>query len=473
MGLYDDIESLISANPNITEKDLNLRLAQMRRDKQTQAKRLFRPDPQLDADLSDYMKMDMPDFEKKFLKGAIQHEAQKSRLAPGAADYPSVLDNKSAGRSVKDFAGEAWKNISPFNMAESAITVVLSPRTALQNAADAHGATFDKANTSLEQGDFPQALRHSINSLIPLVGPQMDEYQDSLRRGNRAEPLGGLLGLGGAAVMGPKIARGASKIAKPIIKYKTGDKIGAFLDFLEYMHGRKGKKAPVPEPPPQSAPGPTAPQAPVDLNPSVEFGPAPARPQPPPPQAQAPAPQAPPSPAPAPTPQPTQAAPPPPWKPLTTEEKLGVLDPKIGEAILARREKMKTMLPDELNDYDSIPNNPVTEPVVEPLGRTEPPINNELRQLFERMRTRGNEGTLGSGEVSIPKAPTVAPNTILTPKTTTKLAPKAAPKGATTPKSFEKATPLELQLEKSVLHVKIAKGVATPAEIARFKELNK
>lgn len=119
----------------------------------------------------------------------------KSEPSAPAPMQAGMIPAPSEG-PVMDFIGEATKGINPKNLYHAAKSIVMDLPGTIGNIGAAQGAVYDKAKASFEDGDYPSALRHGLNWLMPLIGPRVDQAGDFMARGEMAKGLGAVADIG-------------------------------------------------------------------------------------------------------------------------------------------------------------------------------------------------------------------------------------------------------------------------------------
>ena len=109
--------------------------------------------------------------------------------AATAAPPKSWLDHAA------DYASGVWDNLkqSGQGMVSMATT---NPATTIKNIGAAQGDVEAKAESAFKRGDYAEGVRHVINYLLPVIGPQIDQMGDEAQNGNLAHALGGATSLG-------------------------------------------------------------------------------------------------------------------------------------------------------------------------------------------------------------------------------------------------------------------------------------
>lgn len=116
--------------------------------------------------------------------------------------------------SAVDYGKELWAQINPVTAAQGIGNAVMHPidtaHQVLQNQADLAG----KSAESFKNGDYVSGMRHALNYVIPLLGPQIDEAGDKTANGKVAAGLGQATGIGLNLAAPELAAKAAPVVAK-------------------------------------------------------------------------------------------------------------------------------------------------------------------------------------------------------------------------------------------------------------------
>jgi hypothetical protein len=116
--------------------------------------------------------------------------------------------------SAKDFASEAWNQVNPVaavkGLAQAANHPIDTGKQLLLSQADVE----KKAEESFKKGDYGTGVRHVLNYLLPVLGPQIDRAGDLMQSGEYAKGAGATVGIG-ANVAAPAIIKGGINMVKP------------------------------------------------------------------------------------------------------------------------------------------------------------------------------------------------------------------------------------------------------------------
>lgn len=116
------------------------------------------------------------------------------------AESPSWLESASR------FAKEAWDQVNPVAAVEGLANAVNHPIDTINAIGGAHLAVEKKAEDAFKKGNYTEGVRHVINYLIPVIGPNMDQAGDKLQGGDIAGGLGQTAGLG-VSLVAPELVK--------------------------------------------------------------------------------------------------------------------------------------------------------------------------------------------------------------------------------------------------------------------------
>src|ERR1035441_7274197 len=156
----------------------------------------------------------------------------KSEPAPG----PTWLD------SVGDYAKGVWSQINPVSAVKGVAQAVSHPIDTATQMLQNQGALADKAKTAFQSGDYVTGLRHSLDYLLPVIGPSIDATGDKAQAGKPAEALGEATGFAVPAALG---ARSVALPAAPADLTKAAAKTATATNSLAFWltarrHGLAG-----------------------------------------------------------------------------------------------------------------------------------------------------------------------------------------------------------------------------------------
>lgn len=163
--------------------------------------------------------------------------------SPAAADWfaanapkPPPPPARTFGDAAADFLGAAWSKIDPVAAVKGAASAVANPPEALKNIGAAQGALAQKALESFKAGNYTEGIRQSLNYLIPILGPELEQAGEKMASGKVAEGLGETAGIA-AGIVGPKalppagraLKRGGEAVLKEAAKTapRTAERLGA------------------------------------------------------------------------------------------------------------------------------------------------------------------------------------------------------------------------------------------------------
>lgn len=137
----------------------------------------------------------------------VQHNAQPSlpagfTTAPGEAPAPasptvaSPPTDAGALGAAKDFASEFLNQVNPINAVKGAAQLTAHPVETFKNDANARQQAYDQAEAAFKKGNYSEGAAHLLYSLIPMVGPQLNEAANKLLEGKTAAGLGQSTGMG-------------------------------------------------------------------------------------------------------------------------------------------------------------------------------------------------------------------------------------------------------------------------------------
>lgn len=141
----------------------------------------------------------------------VQHDPGDWQTASQKEVPKSWLDQATS------YASGVWDNLkqSGQGMVNAATT---NPLTTLKNIGAAHAQTEQKAEDAFKRGDYTEGVRHVIDYLLPIIGPQIDAQGDEAQHGQLAHALGGATSLGlqiaaPGALEHPAVAQGVDTAA--------------------------------------------------------------------------------------------------------------------------------------------------------------------------------------------------------------------------------------------------------------------
>jgi hypothetical protein len=116
--------------------------------------------------------------------------------------------------SAKDFASEAWNQVNPVAAVKGLAQAANHPIDTGKQLLISQAEVEKKAEESFKKGDYGTGVRHVLNYLIPVLGPQIDRAGDLMQSGEYAKGAGATVGIG-ANVAVPAIIKGGINMVKP------------------------------------------------------------------------------------------------------------------------------------------------------------------------------------------------------------------------------------------------------------------
>jgi hypothetical protein len=108
--------------------------------------------------------------------------------------------------SVGDYAKGVWSQINPVSAVKGVAQAVSHPIDTATQMLQNQGALADKAKAAFQGGDYVTGLRHSLDYLLPVIGPSIDAMGDKAQAGKAAEALGEATGFAVPAALGARSA---------------------------------------------------------------------------------------------------------------------------------------------------------------------------------------------------------------------------------------------------------------------------
>lgn len=193
----------------------------------------------------------MPDINELGRKVKAKYPGQYDDLADADVGrkvklkYPGQYDDftdaapkaaESAARTLGDDAADLfsgiWSKINPVEQAKGIAAAVSDPGAAVSGMLSAQGDLATKAKQSFDQGDYVGGIRHAVNYLIPLIGPELDKAGDKAAAGKVAEATGETLGIAANIAAPGAIAKTKAIRVTPGIKNPNAGEAAA-LGYLE------------------------------------------------------------------------------------------------------------------------------------------------------------------------------------------------------------------------------------------------
>jgi hypothetical protein len=100
--------------------------------------------------------------------------------------------------SASDFAKEYWEKVNPVTAVEGLRDAAAHPIDTLKGITNSSAEVEKKAEEAFKRGNYVEGMRHALNYLLPVIGPQTDKAGDQAQRGEYAKSAGGTLGIGTA-----------------------------------------------------------------------------------------------------------------------------------------------------------------------------------------------------------------------------------------------------------------------------------
>lgn len=116
---------------------------------------------------------------------------------------------KTASQSVADFMQEWWNQVNPVEGIKGLAQATNHPLDTGGSMLDAQGQLAYKARDAFKRGDYVEGLRHGLNYLLPIIGPQADRAGDLLDQGEYAKGAGATAGIA-TNVVAPELVKKVS-----------------------------------------------------------------------------------------------------------------------------------------------------------------------------------------------------------------------------------------------------------------------
>lgn len=124
--------------------------------------------------------------------------------------------------SILHGAKDLWEQVNPVSKVKGIHQAMTSPIETMRAMGKRNEEMALAAKKSYDEGDYPSAIRHAINYLIPM-GSGVEQQSDKFAKGDIAGGVGGSLGMGADLALVPKIptvaraaGRGLQRAAEPI-----------------------------------------------------------------------------------------------------------------------------------------------------------------------------------------------------------------------------------------------------------------
>ena len=146
--------------------------------------------------------------------------AISSQPAPGGVDYAKLAAQAGAISSIPakprtwtdslgDAASEYWNQVNPLAALKSLVTATNHPIDTAGSLLTAQGEAGKKAYDSAKAGDYVSAVRHGIDYLLPIIGPQIDRAGDLAQSGQYAKATGATAGIA-TNIAAPELLKGVT-----------------------------------------------------------------------------------------------------------------------------------------------------------------------------------------------------------------------------------------------------------------------
>lgn len=145
--------------------------------------------------------------------------AQSAQQAQTPAVRPPVgftLDQSSQQGggwldSVANYAKGLWSKVNPVTVVEGLAQATSHPLDTAKAMLSAQGDLKVKADEAFKRGDYATGVRHAIEYLIPVLGPEMSAAGDKAASGKVAEAMGEATGIGLMNAVAPEQAAALAK----------------------------------------------------------------------------------------------------------------------------------------------------------------------------------------------------------------------------------------------------------------------
>jgi hypothetical protein len=142
-----------------------------------------------------------------------QQQAQTPAVRPPAGyqlDTPERAGSTWLD-SLGDYAKGLWSKVNPGTVVEGLAQATSRPLDTAKAMLGAQGDLAVKADEAFRRGDYTTGVRHAIEYLIPVLGPEMSASGDKAAQGKVAEALGEATGTGLMNAVAPEKAAAAAK----------------------------------------------------------------------------------------------------------------------------------------------------------------------------------------------------------------------------------------------------------------------
>jgi len=146
-------------------------------------------------------------------------QAAAINLPPGFELEQPTQPQRTAMDSVKDFASEFGKQINPITGLQGAARAAAHPIETLKSDAAARQGIYTKAEEAFKGGNFSEGAAHLLYSMLPLMGPQLEEAGQHFKSGEYAKGAGMSTGMGvNMALPGAEVKLPLANAAKNVSK---------------------------------------------------------------------------------------------------------------------------------------------------------------------------------------------------------------------------------------------------------------
>jgi hypothetical protein len=139
--------------------------------------------------------------------------AQPSTSAPSASADPYAAIAQAPQRtwidSAKDVAKEWWDKVNPVTALQGLAQAGAHPLDTGAQMLQNQGQLAEKAKDSFDKGNYTEGIRHFLNYLVPVLGPQTDQAGDLAQQGQYAKAAGQTLGIA-TNIAAPELVKGAN-----------------------------------------------------------------------------------------------------------------------------------------------------------------------------------------------------------------------------------------------------------------------
>lgn len=146
---------------------------------------------------------------------------------PSAPPAPS---DPAPSAPAAEMAAGVWSQVDPIAAIKSAASLVTDLPGTTRSVLQAQGALGQRAAQNFSQGNYAQGALTGLNYMLPLVGPQIQEIQDNLAKGDTAYGVGQSIGLPLALTAPAVIPRGARAGMGAISRTKAGQAVAGGLE---------------------------------------------------------------------------------------------------------------------------------------------------------------------------------------------------------------------------------------------------